>query len=72
MLHQRTRPSPDAEPFLHTSHLADLLHLSPKTITRWATDGRPPSQHTLGSHRRDPNQAIRQLAASLAQGVRPS
>ena len=72
MLHQRTRPLPDAEPFLHTSHLADIPHLSPKTVARWATDGRLPSQRTLGRHRRDPEPAIRQLAASLAQGVRAS
>ena len=70
MLHQRTRPLPDAESFLHTSQLADLLHVSPKTIARWANDGRLPCQRTLGGHRRDPEQAIGQLAASLAQGVR--
>jgi predicted site-specific integrase-resolvase len=70
MLHQRTRPLPDAESFLHTSQVADLLHVSPKTIARWANDGRPPSQGTLGGHRRSPEQATRQLAASLAQGVR--
>jgi excisionase family DNA binding protein len=72
MLHQRTRPLPDAEPFLHTSQLADLLHVSPKTIARWANDGRLPHQRTLGGHRRDPEQTIRQLAASLAKGVRAS
>jgi excisionase family DNA binding protein len=72
MLHQRTRPLPDAESFLHTSQLADILHVSPKTIARWAKDGRLPYQRTLGGHRRYPEQAIRQLAASLAQGVRAS
>ena len=72
MLHQRTRPLPDAEPFLHTSQVADLLHVSPKTIARRATDGRLPHQRTLGGHRRSPDQAIGQLAASLAQGVRVS
>ena len=70
MHYQRTRPLPDAEPFPHTSQLADLLHVSPKTIARWATDGRLPYQRTLGGHRRSPEPAIRQLAASLAQGVR--
>ena len=69
MLHQRTRPLPDAEPFLHPSHLADLLHVAPKTIARWATDGRLPYLRTLGGHRGYPEPAIRQLAASLAQGV---
>ena len=69
MLYQRTRPLPDAESFQHTSQVADLLHVSPKTIARWAKDGRLPYQRTLGRHRRSPEQAIRQLAASLAQGV---
>jgi hypothetical protein len=69
MLHQRTRPLPDAEPFHSTSHVADIPHVAPKTIARWAKD-RLPYQRTLGSHRRYPNQAIRQLAASLAEGVR--
>jgi predicted site-specific integrase-resolvase len=66
---QRTRPPPDAEPFPHPSHVADLLHVAPKPIARWATDGRLPHQRTLGGHRRDPEQVIRQLAASLAQEV---
>jgi DNA-binding transcriptional MerR regulator len=72
MLHQRTRPRPDAEVFLHPSHVADLLHVSPKTITRWAKAGPLPDQRTLGGHRHYPEPAIRQLAASLAQGVRAS
>ena len=71
MLHQRTRPAPDAEPFLSTSHIADIPHVSPKTIARCAKD-RLPYQRTLGGHRRYPEQAIRQLAASLAQGVQAS
>ena len=71
MLHQRTRPLPDAEPFPHTSHVADILHVSPKTIARWAKDHLP-YQRTPGGHRRSPNQAIRQLAASLAKGVQTS
>jgi predicted site-specific integrase-resolvase len=72
MLSKRTRPLPDAEAFPHPSHVADLLHVAPKTIARWATDGRRPDQRTLGGHRRDPEPAICQLAASLAQGVRAS
>ena len=69
MPHQRTRPGPDAEPFLLTSQVADLLHVSPKTVARWAKDGRLPFQRTLGGHRRYPEPAIRELAASLAQEV---
>ena len=72
MLHQRTRPLPDAEPFLHTSQVADLLHVSPKDDRPLGQDGPLPYQRTLGGQRRYPEQAIRQLAASLAQGVRAS
>jgi excisionase family DNA binding protein len=72
MHHQPTRPVPDAEPFLLTSQVADLLHVSPKTVARWAKDGRLPYQRTLGGHRRYPEAAIRELAASLAQEVAAS
>jgi excisionase family DNA binding protein len=69
MHHQRTRPVPGAEPFLLTWQVADLLHVSPKTVARWAKEGRLPFQRTLGGHRRYPEAAIRELAASLAQEV---
>jgi excisionase family DNA binding protein len=69
MHHQRTRPMPDVEAFLLTSQVADLLHVSPKTVARWAKDGRLPFRRTLGGHRRYPEAAIRELAASLAQEV---
>jgi hypothetical protein len=72
MLHQRTRPRPDAEPILSTSHVADIPHISPKTIARCAKNGRLPHQRTLGRRHRSPEQATRQLAASLAEGVRVS
>ena len=72
MLSKRTRPLPDAESFLHPSQLADLLHVAPKTIARWAKAGHLPCQRTLGGHGRSPEQSIGQLAASLAQGVRAS
>jgi excisionase family DNA binding protein len=69
MHHQPTRPVPAVEPFLFTSQVADLLHVSPKIVARWAKDGRLPFQRTLGGHRRYPEAAIRELAASLAQEV---
>jgi predicted site-specific integrase-resolvase len=69
MHNHHTRPLPDAA-FLHTSQVTDILHVSPKTIARWAKDGRRPYQRTLGGHHGSPERAIRQLAASLAQGVR--
>jgi excisionase family DNA binding protein len=54
---------------LHTSAVAAILQVSPKTVSRWAQQGRLPYQRTLGGHRRYPATAIRELAASLAQEV---
>jgi predicted site-specific integrase-resolvase len=72
MHYQRTRPLPDAESFLHSRNVADILHVSPKTIARWAKDGRLPYQCILGGHGRSFEQAIGRLAVSLVQGVRAS
>jgi excisionase family DNA binding protein len=63
---------PGAELFRFTSQVADLLHVSPKPIACWAKNGRLPYQRTPGGHRRYPEAAIRELAASLAEGVRGS
>jgi DNA-binding transcriptional regulator YiaG len=29
--------------YLHTAEVADLLHVSPKTVSRWAKEGKLPS-----------------------------
>lgn len=57
---------PDARPvYLRTGHVADILHVSPKTVSRWAKEGKLPFLKTLGNHRRYPEREIRELAASL-------
>lgn len=48
---------------LRTWQVAELLHVSPKTITRWAKAGKLPYIQTLGGHRRYPEDQIRALAA---------
>jgi excisionase family DNA binding protein len=62
----RTRVSP----YLHTAEVADILHVSPKTVSRWAKEGKLPILRTLGGHRRYPAAEIRQLAEELQ--VRPA
>jgi DNA-binding transcriptional MerR regulator len=52
--------------------VAAVLQVSPKTIARWASQGLLPCQRTLGGHRRYPEPAIGELAASLHQEVRGS
>jgi excisionase family DNA binding protein len=53
--------------YLKTAEVAEILHVSPKTVTRWAKDGKLPHSRTLGGHRRFPAEAIDQLAKELVQ-----
>jgi excisionase family DNA binding protein len=70
MHHQSPRPAPRAASFLRSAQVAAILQVSPKTIARWAQQGLLPCQRTLGGHRRYPEPAIRELAASLVEEVR--
>ena len=72
MHQQSARPAPSAATFLRSAEVAAVLQVSPKTIARWAQHGLLPYQRTLGGHRRYPEPAIRELAASLVQEVRHS
>jgi excisionase family DNA binding protein len=69
---QSARPAPSAATYLRSAEVAAILQVSPKTIARWAQQGRLPYQRTLGGHRRYPEPAIREFAASLHQEVRAS
>jgi excisionase family DNA binding protein len=53
--------------YLKTAEVAEILHVSPKTVTRWAKDGKLPHSRTLGGHRRFPAEAIERLAKELIQ-----
>jgi excisionase family DNA binding protein len=72
MQHQSPRPAPRVATFLRSAQVAEILQVSPKTIACWAQHGLLPCQRTLGGHRRYPESAIRELAASLRQEVRAS
>jgi excisionase family DNA binding protein len=52
--------------YLRTAEVARLLHVSPKTVSRWAKEGKLPFVTTLGGHRRYPAQPIHELVARLA------
>ena len=51
--------------YIRTAEAAKLLRVSPKTVTRWAKDGKLPHVVTLGGHRRFPARAIQELAGRL-------
>jgi excisionase family DNA binding protein len=60
-------PEEEVAGYLKTAEVAQMLHVSPKTVTRWAKDGKLPHSRTLGGHRRFPAEEIRKLAAQLVQ-----
>jgi len=53
--------------YLRTAEVADLLYVSPKTVSRWAKEGKLPFTKTLGGHRRYPETKIRELASELQE-----
>lgn len=55
------------ERYLRTSEVALKLQVSPKTVARWAKEGRLPYLATLGGHRRFPASAIDRLRMDLSQ-----
>ena len=59
------QPKPSEPKHLTASQAAALLQVSPKTVSRWAKEGKLPLLGTLGGHRRYPAAEIRQLADQL-------
>jgi excisionase family DNA binding protein len=59
------KAAPDLPRYLRTAEVADILQVSPKTVSRWAKEGKLPFLRTLGGHRRYPAAEIRQLADEL-------
>jgi excisionase family DNA binding protein len=60
-------PSTQERRYLWAAEVADILHVSPKTVSRWAKEGKLPFMKTLGGHRRYPAAKIRELAEQLRQ-----
>ena len=57
----------EAPSYLLAAEVADILHVSPKTVSRWAKEGKLPFMKTLGGHRRYPEAEIRELVDTLRQ-----
>jgi excisionase family DNA binding protein len=58
------------EGYMTRSGVARLLGVSPNTVTRWAREGRIPSQLTLGGHHRFERSVIESLRAEMRRAVR--
>jgi excisionase family DNA binding protein len=57
---------PASRSWLTASQVARRLHVSPKTVARWAKDGRLAHRRTLGGHRRYDPELIDQLVEALS------
>ena len=58
-------PQPE---YLTPGQVARMLHVSPKTVNRWANEGRIPCIVTLGGHRRFQREEIERVAERMASG----
>lgn len=56
--------------YLAPGQAARILGVSPKTVVRWANDGRIPCLVTLGGHRRFRADVIAAVAASMGAQAR--
>jgi excisionase family DNA binding protein len=56
---------PLSRTWLTASQAAARLHVSPKTVARWAIEGRLEHRRTLGGHRRYDPALIDALVAAL-------
>ena len=55
--------------YLLPSEVAEVLQVSPKTVTRWAKEGKLPSRRTLGGHRRYARAHIESLVERLEEQI---
>ena len=58
-------------PYLKPSEVARILHVSAKTVDRWANQGRIPCIVTLGGHRRFNRQDVAAVAEEMIRRGRP-
>jgi excisionase family DNA binding protein len=65
MHQQSARPAPSAATFLRSADVAAILQVSPKTVMRWAKEGKLASRRMRGGHRRYARGDIESLVERL-------
>src|SRR5215207_221554 len=66
---QQESTSLQVHTYLLPSEVAEVLQVSPKTVTRWAKEGKLASRRTLGGHRRYARADIESLAERLQEQI---
>lgn len=59
--------TPNQNEYVQAGAIASMLHVSPKTIARWASTGQLPYVRTLGGHRRFHKPTIQAIIDALAK-----
>ena len=54
--------------YLTPGEVARMLHVSPKTVNRWAHEGRIACIVTLGGHRRFQREEVERIAEQMGTG----
>ena len=67
MAQRKTSSRIEVPSYLRTAEVAEILHVSPKTVSRWAKEGKLPFMRTLGGYRRSPQAQIRDLLEQLRE-----
>ena len=65
-MRKRNQDEPREPEYMTPSQAARMLHVSPKTIDRWADQGLIPCVVTLGGHRRFSPDAIAAVVEQMA------
>jgi excisionase family DNA binding protein len=61
--------SEDCDGLLRPGEVADMFRVDPKTVTRWANDGKLTAIRTLGGHRRFREDEVMELRVSTGSLV---
>lgn len=61
----------DSYEYLKPGEVASILHVSPKTVNRWAKEGRIPCILTLGGHQRFLRRDVASAVAKMTSGLAP-
>jgi len=57
---------------LRPGEVADMFRVDPKTVTRWANDGKLSAIRTLGGHRRFREEEVNELRLSTIDLAEPA
>jgi excisionase family DNA binding protein len=64
------QPGLDFEPLLTPAEVALMFRVDPKTVTRWANEGKLTSVRTVGGQRRYPEAEVRSFLAARTRRPR--